>query len=39
MMTVAAVATYVRSSWGNAAPKVTTDQVNTLRQNLKATTH
>jgi mono/diheme cytochrome c family protein len=36
---VAAVATYVRSSWGNAAPKVTTDQVNTLRQNLKATTH
>lgn len=34
---VAAVATYVRNAWGNAAPSVTADQVKSLRQTLKAT--
>jgi len=32
---VAAVATYVRNSWGNAAPAVTPDQVARLRNKLK----
>ena len=36
---VAAVATYVRNSWGNAVPKVTADQIKTLRWDLKATAH
>jgi mono/diheme cytochrome c family protein len=31
---VAAVATYVRNSWGNAAPAVTADTVRKLRKNL-----
>ena len=35
---VAAVATYVRNAWGNAAPAVTADAVKSLRQTLKATT-
>ncbi len=34
---VAAVATYVRNSWGNSAPAVTSDQVKTLRDNLTTT--
>ena len=29
---VAAVATYVRNAWGNAAPTVTADEVKSLRQ-------
>ena len=29
---VAAVATYVRNAWGNAAPNVTADEVKSLRQ-------
>jgi mono/diheme cytochrome c family protein len=33
---VAAVATYVRNSWGNAASAVTADQVKDLRGKLKA---
>jgi mono/diheme cytochrome c family protein len=32
---VAAVATYVRNNWGNAAPAVSPDQVARLRANLK----
>ena len=35
---VAAVATYVRNSWGNAAANVTADEVKSLRQHLEATT-
>ena len=31
---IAAVATYVRNSWGNAAPAVTTEQVRKLRSTL-----
>jgi mono/diheme cytochrome c family protein len=33
---VAAVATYVRNSWGNAAAAVTADQVQDLRGKLGA---
>lgn len=32
---IAAVATYVRSSWGNSAPPVTADEVADLREALK----
>ena len=35
---VAAVATYVRNSWGNAAPTVSVDQVKTLRETLRPKT-
>jgi mono/diheme cytochrome c family protein len=35
---LAAVATYVRNAWGNAAPAVTTDQVEDLRAALHAKT-
>jgi cbb3-type cytochrome c oxidase subunit III len=35
---VAAVATYVRNSWGNAAAAVTADQVKSLRNELHAKT-
>lgn len=35
---VAAVATYVRNAWNNAAPNVTADEVELLRKSLKATT-
>ena len=31
-----AVASYVRSAWGNEAAPVTTDQVRALRQELRA---
>jgi mono/diheme cytochrome c family protein len=31
---VAAVATFVRNSWGNSAPSVSADQVKTLRRNI-----
>jgi mono/diheme cytochrome c family protein len=31
---IAAVATYVRNSWGNSAPAVTDSEVRNLRQNL-----
>jgi mono/diheme cytochrome c family protein len=34
---IAAVATYMRNSWGNSAPAVTADQVKTLRNNLTTT--
>jgi mono/diheme cytochrome c family protein len=33
---IAAVATYVRTAWGNEAPVVTADQVRSLRKNLHA---
>lgn len=36
---VAAVATYVRNAWGNAAANVTADEVKSLRQHLEATTN
>jgi mono/diheme cytochrome c family protein len=32
---IAAVATYVRNAWGNAAPEVKTDDVESLRKELK----
>jgi mono/diheme cytochrome c family protein len=35
---VAAVATYVRNAWGNAAPAVTPGQVKDLRAELHAKT-
>jgi mono/diheme cytochrome c family protein len=35
---VAAVATYVRNSWGNAAAPVTADEVAKLRKELRSTT-
>jgi mono/diheme cytochrome c family protein len=35
---IAAVATYVRNSWGNAAAAVTADQVKSLRNELHAKT-
>jgi mono/diheme cytochrome c family protein len=31
---IAAVATYVRNSWGNSAPPVAKEQVRTLRDNI-----
>ena len=34
---IAAVASYVRASWGNDAPPVTEDTVRSLRQTLKET--
>jgi mono/diheme cytochrome c family protein len=34
---IAAVATYVRNSWGNSAPPVGADKVESLRQTLKTT--
>ena len=36
---IAAVATYVRNQWGNAAPPVTADQVKSLRKELQAKTN
>jgi len=36
---VAAVATYVRNEWGNAAPAVTADQVAKLRDKLTFDPH
>jgi mono/diheme cytochrome c family protein len=36
---VAAVATYVRNHWGNAAPPVSPAQVKSLRRQLRAQTH
>jgi cbb3-type cytochrome c oxidase subunit III len=33
---VAAVATYVRNAWGNSAPAVTADDVNSMRDTLQA---
>jgi mono/diheme cytochrome c family protein len=33
---IAAVATFVRNAWGNAAPAVTTDEVRSLREKLHA---
>jgi mono/diheme cytochrome c family protein len=33
---IAAVASYVRNSWGNAAPAVTADQVKDLREKIHA---
>jgi mono/diheme cytochrome c family protein len=33
---IAAVATFVRNAWGNAAPAVTTDEVTSLREKLHA---
>ena len=36
---LAAVATYVRNAWGNAAPAVTADQVKSLRDQLQAKTN
>ncbi len=35
---VAAVATYVRNSWGNSAPAVSPDEVRSLKTRLAATT-
>jgi 4-hydroxy-3-methylbut-2-enyl diphosphate reductase IspH len=35
---VAAVATHVRDTWGNAAPDVTVEEVKSLRKSLEATT-
>ena len=35
---VAAVATYVRNAWNNAAPTVTADEVKSLRKQLEAAT-
>jgi mono/diheme cytochrome c family protein len=32
---IAAVATYVRNAWGNAAPEVNADDVGSLRKELK----
>ena len=37
-MQIAAVATYVRNSWGNAAAAVGPDQVKSLRGDLHAKT-
>jgi mono/diheme cytochrome c family protein len=36
---VAAVATYVRNSWGNAAPPVGADDVGKLKKDLASTAH
>jgi mono/diheme cytochrome c family protein len=35
---VAAVATYVRNAWGNAAPAVSAEQVGSLKTRLTAAT-
>jgi mono/diheme cytochrome c family protein len=34
---IAAVATYVRNAWGNAAPEVSAGDVKSLRKTLKTT--